>query len=183
MDFNNLAGWIFVFLLFFGLPGGGWVAYQTHEWLSHRRKLAHMKIQAKLPPPPPPPVVTPDPICGCNHSLAFHPAQGGCVEKIVRPVRWEQREIPKADVKTFAEATLVGVRTADGGKKIATIRYPVEWENDTCTCVRYVGPEPLITLAAPELSQTAIEIGHHPLPPTSPSRPGTGPTQPPVERP
>ncbi|MFJ9695535.1 hypothetical protein [Kitasatospora sp. NPDC101183] len=63
----------------------------------------------------------PEPVCGCTHHLAVHDDQGRCHEESQTPVAWD------ADGRPFA------------------------YELRACACRRYVGPEPLGTVFAPEL--------------------------------
>ncbi|MFD9687067.1 hypothetical protein ACFWXO_15080 [Kitasatospora sp. NPDC059088] len=64
----------------------------------------------------------PEPVCGCTHHLAKHDKQGRCHEVVEAPTGWD----------------------AD--------RRPVSYEPRQCNCQQYVGPEPLGTVFAPELT-------------------------------
>lgn len=77
-----------------------------------------------------------EPACGCGHHIAFHdPKVGKCHDQAKVPVRWQIEP------------------QADGGTK----QVPVEWEARPCPCRRYVGPEPLATLYAPEMAPGAVQ--------------------------
>ncbi|MBH1935228.1 hypothetical protein I5Q34_13240 [Streptomyces sp. AV19] len=65
----------------------------------------------------------PEPVCGCGHHLAKHDKQGKCHETVQVPVAW------------------------DADKK------PVGYERGRCNCQQYVGPQPLATIYAEELTE------------------------------
>ncbi|MFE7118134.1 hypothetical protein ACFU99_22220 [Streptomyces sp. NPDC057654] len=67
----------------------------------------------------------PEPVCGCGHHLAKHDKQGKCHEAVEVPVAW------------------------DAEKK------PVQYEPGVCNCQQYVGPQPLTTLYAQDLTDLA----------------------------
>jgi hypothetical protein len=65
----------------------------------------------------------PKPICGCNHELSFHdPKNGICHGTVRQPSRYDY----------------LGNTTA--------------WMTVQCTCKQYVGPQPLSTIYAPEIT-------------------------------
>lgn len=65
----------------------------------------------------------PEAVCGCTHHLAMHDRQQGrCHEETRAAVEWD------------------------------TDRRPVRFELRPCNCHQYVGPEPLATVFAPELT-------------------------------
>jgi hypothetical protein len=72
-------------------------------------------------PKPPKPV---KPVCGCTHHYSFHdPKTGQCSATVQgNVIHWD------ADWNT-----------------------PDDWEMVPCACRKYVGPEPLPTLYAPEI--------------------------------
>lgn len=64
----------------------------------------------------------PAPVCGCTHHLAKHGKDGRCHEDVQTAVEWD------ADQK------------------------PVKYASKPCSCQQYVGPQPLPTLYAQELT-------------------------------
>lgn len=64
----------------------------------------------------------PEPVCGCTHHLAKHDKAGRCHEVVETPTRWD----------------------AD--------RNPLQYETRPCNCQQYIGPEPLSTVFAPEIT-------------------------------
>lgn len=70
----------------------------------------------------------PEPICGCGCHYAFHdPATGHCHAQHRRPNKWD------------------------------TLGDPVGWKDVPCTCRRYVGPQPLDSFYAPEISGDVVQ--------------------------
>ncbi|MFI9720437.1 hypothetical protein ACIHFE_12370 [Streptomyces sp. NPDC052396] len=89
----------------------------------HKRKLELMEAQRKERAELEAAGKPPAPVCGCGHHLAIHDKQGKCHEAVEKPVAWD----------------------AD--------RKPVRFEPGQCNCQQYVGPQPLATLYAEELTE------------------------------
>lgn len=67
-------------------------------------------------------------ICGCAHHFSFHdPKTGLCHHKERQETKWDD----------YGDA--------------------VKWERVQCGCQRYVGPEPLESLYAPEIAPDVVE--------------------------
>jgi len=64
----------------------------------------------------------PEPICGCTHHLAKHDKHGKCHETVEVPTAWD----------------------AD--------RKPTSYKPGTCNCQQYIGPQPLTTLYAEDIT-------------------------------
>lgn len=70
----------------------------------------------------------PEPVCGCKHHYSFHnPKTGLCKSQARTAVRWD----------------------GDGAAN--------RWELRSCGCQRYVGPQPLESFHAPEITQRIAE--------------------------
>jgi hypothetical protein len=70
----------------------------------------------------------PVPVCGCEHSIAFHDsATGRCAAMRKAANRWDE----------FGD--------------------PSGWVEEPCTCRRYTGPEPLPQFYAPEIADQGPE--------------------------
>lgn len=63
------------------------------------------------------------PICGCTHNLSFH-----------------DRETGRCNAQDRVETDWNDVGT------------PIRWGQKQCSCVRYTGPEPIISYYAPEIT-------------------------------
>jgi hypothetical protein len=88
----------------------------------HQRKLELMKAEEQHRQALAAANRPPEPICGCTHHLAKHDKQGVCHETVESPTAWD------ADHK------------------------PVAYEPRPCACQQYIGPEPLGTVFAPEIT-------------------------------
>jgi hypothetical protein len=64
----------------------------------------------------------PEPVCGCTHHLAKHDKQGKCHEVVEVPSAWDAE------------------------------RKPIRFEPGTCNCQQYVGPQPLSSVYADEIT-------------------------------
>ena len=65
----------------------------------------------------------PRPICGCVHHFSFHNRETGrCMHPVRTAVEWDE----------YGDA--------------------IRWEMQQCGCQRYVGPQPLESLYAPEIT-------------------------------
>src|SRR5262249_35117973 len=106
------------------LVGGGWAGRQIQSALKtrHERKLELGAAEDQRRRELAAAGRGPEPICGCTHHLAKHDKQGKCPEMVDAPVEWD------ADQK------------------------PVRSASRQCTCQQYVGPEPLTTLYAQDLT-------------------------------
>lgn len=69
----------------------------------------------------------PDPVCGCGHHYSFHNGQTGlCMHKGRAETKWDE----------YGD--------------------PVKWEMVQCGCQRYIGPQPLDVLYAPEITSSYV---------------------------
>ncbi|MEV5507775.1 hypothetical protein [Streptomyces orinoci] len=89
----------------------------------HKRKLELMEAQRRERAELEAAGKPPAAVCGCGHHLAKHDKQGKCHETVEVPVAWD----------------------AD--------RKPVRFEPGRCNCQQYVGPQPLATVYAEELTE------------------------------
>jgi hypothetical protein len=88
----------------------------------HERKLERIEARTKEGRALEAAARPPEPICGCTHHLAKHDKQGKCHEVVEVPTAWD----------------------AD--------RKPVRFEPGTCNCQQYVGPQPLSSVYAEEIT-------------------------------
>lgn len=88
----------------------------------HKRKLQLMEAKHKERTELEAAEKPPAPVCGCGHHLAKHDKQGKCHETVEVAIAW------------------------DAEKK------PVRYEPGRCNCQQYVGPQPLTTFYAEELT-------------------------------
>jgi hypothetical protein len=141
-----MENWTWAVLLFLFLGGGAWLSRHFDSMVEWRRKVkAH-----KLGMTPPKPVE--QPICGCGHNFSFHdPATSKCHATSRQATKWER----DPDWDEGDDAALALRRGSNEAGQ--TGMRPVAWETVQCPCRRYVGPEPLTTLYAPELSEVAVE--------------------------
>lgn len=116
MSITDVVFWVFI------LGGFGGAGEWCRSMLSDRRKhkLRKLELEAKKRKELEEANRPPDPICGCEHHLAKHGADG-CHADVMAAVTW------------------------DAKKK------PTSYERRRCNCQRYVGPEPLSQVYAPEL--------------------------------
>lgn len=115
--------WAFIF----AGPAAGIVAKVTEPVraglkMRHERKLAELEAQREERVALEAAGKPPAPVCGCGHHLAKHDKQGKCHESVEVAVAW------------------------DADKK------PVGYEPGRCNCQQYVGPQPLTTLYAEDLT-------------------------------
>ncbi|CAG7653163.1 conserved hypothetical protein [Actinacidiphila bryophytorum] len=91
--------------------------------LRHKRKLELIKAEERRQHALATANRPPEPVCGCTHHLAMHGKDDGkCHAVVEAPSLWD----------------------AD--------RKPVQYEPQQCNCQQYVGPEPLGTVFAPEIT-------------------------------
>ncbi len=109
------------------LVGGGWVGNNARAALRtrHKRQLERMEVEERRERALEAANRPPEPVCGCTHHLAKHDKQGKCHELVEAPVAWDE------------------------DKK------PVRYESRPCNCQQYIGPQPLPTLYAQELTDLA----------------------------
>ncbi|NEC15490.1 hypothetical protein G3I34_25120 [Streptomyces sp. SID8014] len=119
-----MSGWMWWGLAFMLLGGGSWIGESVRSALKarHTRRLELQRAETERQRALDAASRPPEPICGCTHHLAKHDKQGTCHERVEAPVEWD----------------------AD--------RKPVKFEERPCNCQRYVGPEPLGTVYAPEIT-------------------------------
>ncbi|WP_037605498.1 hypothetical protein [Streptacidiphilus rugosus] len=118
-----MGGWVWV-LIPLVLGGGGWVGdtVRRSQKNRHERQLARIEATTRKQDALEAAGRPPVPICGCEHHLAKHDTSGKCHEEVQAPAAWD----------------------ADG----KVLRY----ETKQCNCQRYVGPEPLGTVFAAEIT-------------------------------
>ncbi|WP_171169806.1 hypothetical protein [Streptomyces sp. I05A-00742] len=120
-------GWIWWAVIFGGPLAGvvGAVGGNVRAGLRtrHERKLELMEAKHKQRAELEAADKPPTPVCGCGHHLAKHDKQGKCHESVESAVAW------------------------DADKK------PVAYERERCNCQQYVGPQPLTTFYAEELTE------------------------------
>jgi hypothetical protein len=106
------------------LIGGGWAGNHIRGALRtrHNRQMERLEAQARRQRELEAANRQPEPVCGCTHHLAKHDKQGKCHELVETPVAWDE------------------------AKK------PVRYESQTCNCQQYIGPQPLTTLYAQDLT-------------------------------
>jgi hypothetical protein len=111
-------------LLWVVIIGGGWVG----KWVRGALKTRHARQMERLEYAERRELATqaanrpPEAVCGCTHHLAMHDKQGACHGTVEAAVEWDAN------------------------------RQPTRYEARRCECQRYVGPEPLPTLYAPDLA-------------------------------
>ncbi len=106
---------------------GGWAGNNVRSALRtrHQRRLERLEVEDRRQKALEAANRPPEPVCGCTHHLAKHDKQGKCHETVEAPVAWDE------------------------DKK------PVQYESRPCNCQQYVGPQPLTTLYAQELTDLA----------------------------
>jgi hypothetical protein len=116
--------WLWWVFVFFMVGGFGWVADTGRTALRtrHERRLERLEIQDKQRRAIEAAARPPQPVCGCTHHLAKHDKRGKCHEVVETPMAWD----------------------AD--------RKPLHYEPRQCNCQQYVGPQPLTTFYAEELT-------------------------------
>lgn len=107
---------LLVLLLVFIFVGAGWRRFD--EWMDHRRALQRHRLGIRPAPP--------EPVCGCQHHLAFHDrVTGRCGAPAQQVTEWEWNEEEEMKV-------------------------PVRWTTVPCPCKQYCGPAtPVSTLHTP----------------------------------
>lgn len=108
----------------FVLFGGGWIGNSVRSALKtrHQRRMERLEVEERRERALDAANRPPEPVCGCTHHLAKHDKSGKCHEVVDAPVSW------------------------DADKK------PAGYEPRPCNCQQYVGPQPLATLYAQELT-------------------------------
>jgi hypothetical protein len=126
---TNGTGWSGMHNLWWVIPvllfGTGFVGdkISSAARTRHKRKLELVKAAEKQQRAMTAANRPPEPICGCTHHLAMHGKDDGkCHEVVEAPSLWD----------------------AD--------RKPLQYEPQQCNCQQYVGPEPLGTVYAPEIT-------------------------------
>ncbi|MFI0938401.1 hypothetical protein [Streptomyces sp. NPDC021020] len=107
------------------LFGGGTIGERIKDATDrrHKRKLDLIKADERKQSALASANRPPEPICGCTHHLAMHGRDDGkCHAEVETPSLWD----------------------AD--------RQPLQFESQQCNCQQYVGPEPLGTVYAPEIT-------------------------------
>ncbi|MDH6135827.1 hypothetical protein P3T37_005244 [Kitasatospora sp. MAA4] len=118
-----MGGWLWSAVIPL-LIGGNWIVNNGRAALKHRheRKLEILQADERQRIALEAANRPPEPICGCTHHLAKHDRQGKCHELVQAPTAWD----------------------AD--------RKPLQYEPRPCNCQQYIGPEPLGTVFAAELT-------------------------------
>ncbi len=103
---------------------GGWASNQARSALRtrHERRMERDALAERRRAALEAAQRPPEPVCGCTHHLAKHDKQGKCHETVDAPVEWDEE------------------------------KRPVRYESRQCNCQQYVGPEPLATLYAQDLT-------------------------------
>ncbi|MFC5721805.1 hypothetical protein ACFP1Z_16660 [Streptomyces gamaensis] len=119
--------WYWLVLIFFCFGGFTKIADTARKAMRtrHKRKLELLKAERDRREAIEAANKPPEPVCGCGHHLAKHDKQGKCHETVEMPTAW------------------------DAEKK------PVAYEPGRCTCQQYVGPQPLTTFYAEDLTDLA----------------------------
>jgi hypothetical protein len=106
------------------LVGGGWAGKQVRAALRtrHTHQMERLAATERQQAALAAAQRPPEPVCGCTHHLAKHDKQGKCHEMVDAPVAWDEQQ------------------------------KPLRYESRQCTCQQYVGPEPLATLYAQDLT-------------------------------
>ena len=104
--------------------GGGWVANNVRGALRtrHERTMERAAAEDARRKELAAAGRPPEPVCGCGHHLAKHDKQGKCHEPVEAAVEWDEE------------------------------RRPLRYEARPCDCQQYVGPQPLTTLYAQDLT-------------------------------
>ncbi len=103
---------------------GGWAGNQMRSALRtrHERQMERDAVADRRKAALEAAQRPPQPVCGCTHHLAKHDKDGKCHATVEMPVEWDAQ------------------------------RNPTRFEARQCDCQRYVGPEPLTTLYAQEIT-------------------------------
>ena len=111
-------------VLWVAVLGSGWAGGQLRSALKtrHERRMERVEVEDRRQRALEAAGRPPEPVCGCTHHLAKHDKQGKCHEVVEAPVAWDE------------------------DKK------PVRYEPRPCNCQQYIGPEPLATLYAQDLT-------------------------------
>ena len=104
--------------------GGGWVVNVGRTALKtrHERRLERSAVEDERRRALEAAGRPPEPVCGCTHHLARHDKQGKCHATVEAATAWDEE------------------------------RRPLRYEERTCDCQQYVGPQPLTTLYAQDLT-------------------------------
>lgn len=119
--------WLWWVLIFFGVGGFTKAADMGRTALRtrHERKLELLETEREQREALESASKPPQPVCGCTHHLAKHDKQGRCHESVELPSAW------------------------DADKK------PTSYERGQCNCQQYIGPQPLTTFYAEDLTDLA----------------------------
>jgi hypothetical protein len=114
--------WWLIPAVLFG--GGGWISGSVREALKtrHTRKLEVLEAAERKQLALDAAKRPPEPVCGCTHHLAKHDKSGRCHETVQAPTAWDSE------------------------------RKPIRYEPQPCNCQQYIGPEPLGTIFATEIT-------------------------------
>ncbi|AUY47940.1 hypothetical protein [Streptomyces sp. CB01881] len=106
------------------MVGGGWTGDRFRGMLKtrHERKLELLKAAERRQLALDAAKRPPEPVCGCTHHLAKHDQAGKCHETVEAPTAWDAE------------------------------RKPLQYEPRPCNCQQYIGPEPLGTVFATEIT-------------------------------
>lgn len=120
--------WFWYAWLFVMLGGAGGLSATIRKALDdrHQRKMAALEAKERRQKELEDAKKPPEPVCGCTHHLAKHDKQGKCHEMVDTPTEWDAN------------------------------RKPVTYRPRQCKCQQYVGPEPLQTFYAEELTDPEL---------------------------
>ncbi|MEW1721141.1 hypothetical protein [Streptomyces sp. NPDC093109] len=120
--------WVFVFFI---VGGFGWIADTGRTALRtrHERRIERFELAERERERERLALEEahkqPEPVCGCSHHLAKHDRKGKCHEDMETAVEWDEE------------------------------KKPLRYERRQCNCQQYVGPQPLSTVYADELTDLA----------------------------
>ncbi|MEU8542589.1 hypothetical protein AB0C52_21850 [Streptomyces sp. NPDC048717] len=119
-----MGNWIWIPLVLFWTGGFAWAAdnIRTAMRNRHERKMELLEAGRQERLALDAASRTPEPVCGCTHHLAKHDKKGRCHERVEIPVAWDEN------------------------------KKPLRFEAGQCNCQQYVGPQPLSTVYAEELT-------------------------------
>ncbi|MYS60293.1 hypothetical protein GTW54_16095 [Streptomyces sp. SID5468] len=105
-----------------------WVAVMGGGWVRgalrtrHSRRMERLAFEERRRAEIEAAGKAPEPVCGCTHHLAKHDKQGRCHETVEVPAAWDRE------------------------------RKPLSYESRPCACQQYVGPQPLATYYAEQIT-------------------------------
>lgn len=116
--------WFWWVFVFFMVGGFSWIADTGRSALKtrHERRMERLNLSKSERLAIEESHKTPDPVCGCSHHLAKHDKTGKCHEDVEVPTEWDENKKP--------------------------LRYTMK----QCNCQQYIGPQPLSTIYADELT-------------------------------